>query len=351
MTTPELVTITKPDDWHLHLRDEIALETTVPATSRVFGRAIVMPNLKPPVTTVKMALDYRARILEYKPLNSNFNPLMTLFLTDNLDPDEAVRLSTEESVVAIKYYPSGATTNSDTGVTDIKNVYPVVEKMAELGIPLLLHGEVTEDHIDIFDREKVFIDTILAPLIERYPELKVILEHITTKDSVEFVESQSSNVAATITIHHLLYNRNDMLVGGIRPHLYCLPVLKRNIHQASLVKAALSGSPKFFLGTDSAPHTKPEKETSCGCAGVFSAPAAIELYTQFFMEQNSLSKLEGFASFFGADFYGQPRNKEKITLEFKPWRMPDQYQLGDVPTVPIFAGQTINWRLKDDIEK
>ena len=351
MTTPELVTITKPDDWHLHLRDEIALETTVPATSRVFGRAIVMPNLKPPVTTVKSALDYRSRILEHKLCDSSFNPLMTLFLTDNLDPVEVVRLSEEESVVAIKYYPSGATTNSDTGVTEIKNVYPVIEKMAELGIPLLLHGEVTDDHIDIFDREKVFIDTILAPLMQRYPELKVILEHITTKDSVEFVKTQSSKVAATITIHHLLYNRNDMLVGGIRPHLYCLPVLKRSTHQASLIEAALSGNPKFFLGTDSAPHSKPEKETSCGCAGVFSAPAAIELYTQFFAEQNCLSKLEGFASFYGADFYGQSRNQEKITLERKPWQMPEHYLLGDAQTIPIFAGQTINWRLQVDREK
>ena len=347
MTAVEFLTITKPDDWHLHLRDEIALQTTVPATSRVFGRAIVMPNLKPPVTSVKMALDYRSRILKHKSTHSSFNPLMTLFLTDNLDPTEIVRLSNEESVVAVKYYPAGATTNSDTGVTNIKNVYPIIEKMAELGVPLLVHGEVTESHIDIFDREKVFIDTILDPLIDRYPELKVILEHITTKDSVEFVESQGSTVAATITIHHLLYNRNDMLVGGIKPHLYCLPVLKRNIHQASLIRAALEGNPKFFLGTDSAPHARAEKETSCGCAGVFSAPAAIELYTQFFAEHNKLSKLEGFASFFGADFYGQPRNKEKITLEYKPWRMPEQYQLGDLSTVPIMAGETVNWRLKD----
>ena len=347
MTAVEFLTITKPDDWHLHLRDEIALQTTVPATSRVFGRAIVMPNLKPPVTSVKMALDYRSRILKHKSTHSSFNPLMTLFLTDNLDPTEIVRLSNEESVVAVKYYPAGATTNSDTGVTNIKNVYPIIEKMAELGVPLLVHGEVTESHIDIFDREKVFIDTILDPLIDRYPELKVILEHITTKDSVEFVESQGSRVAATITIHHLLYNRNDMLVGGIKPHLYCLPVLKRNIHQASLIRAALEGNPKFFLGTDSAPHARAEKETSCGCAGVFSAPAAIELYTQFFAEHNKLSKLEGFASFFGADFYGQPRNKEKITLEYKPWRMPEQYQLGDLSTVPIMAGETVNWRLKD----
>ena len=351
MAAVELVTITQPDDWHLHLRDEIALQTTVPATSRVFGRAIVMPNLKPPVTSVKMALDYRSRILKHKTTHSSFNPLMTLFLTDNLDPTEIVRLSNEESVVAVKYYPAGATTNSDTGVTNIKNVYPIIEKMAELGVPLLVHGEVTESHIDIFDREKVFIDTILDPLIDRYPELKVILEHITTKDSVEFVESQGSRVAATITIHHLLYNRNDMLVGGIKPHLYCLPVLKRNIHQASLIRAALEGNPKFFLGTDSAPHARAEKETSCGCAGVFSAPAAIELYTQFFAEHNKLSKLEGFASFFGADFYGQPRNKEKITLEYKPWRMPEQYQLGDLSTVPIMAGETVNWRLKDSSDK
>ncbi len=347
MAAVELVTITQPDDWHLHLRDEIALKTTVPATSRVFGRAIVMPNLKPPVTSVKMALDYRSRILNHKTTDSSFNPLMTLFLTDNLDPNEIVRLANEESVVAVKYYPAGATTNSDTGVTNIKNVYPVIEKMAELAVPLLVHGEVTESHIDIFDREKMFIETILAPLINRYPDLKVILEHITTKDSVEFVESQSPRVAATITIHHLLYNRNDMLVGGIKPHLYCLPVLKRNIHQASLIRAALEGNPKFFLGTDSAPHARAEKETSCGCAGVFSAPAAIELYTQFFAEHNKLSKLEGFASFFGADFYGQPRNKEKITLEYKPWRMPEQYQLGDLSTVPIMAGETVNWRLKD----
>ncbi len=348
MTAVELVTITKPDDWHLHLRDEIALKTTVPATSRVFGRAIVMPNLKPPVTSVKMALNYRSRILEHKTPDSSFNPLMTLFLTDNLDPNEIVSLSNEESVVAVKYYPAGATTNSDTGVTNIKNVYRIIEKMAELGVPLLLHGEVTENHIDIFDREKVFIETILAPLIERYPNLKVILEHITTKDSVEFIESQSSRIAGTITIHHLLYNRNDMLVGGIKPHLYCLPVLKRNIHQTSLIRAALGGNPKFFLGTDSAPHARHDKESDCGCAGVYTAPAAIELYAEVFEHAGALDKLENFASQFGPRFYGLDPNQGAITLERSEWSMPAQYDLGTDTVIPVRAGGRLSWRLREE---
>ena len=350
MIAPKTVTLIRPDDWHLHLRDEGSLKATVPATSRVFGRAIVMPNLKPPITTTEMALSYRQRILDHTLNDSKFQPLMTLYLTDNLDPREIVNLSHEEFVVAVKYYPSGATTNSDDGVTKVEKVYPVIEKMAELGVPLLVHGEVTDHHIDIFDRERVFIDQILIPLTERYPDLRVVLEHITTKDSVDFVKQQSINVAATITIHHLLYNRNDLLAGGLSPHLYCLPILKRSIHQDSLINAALSGNPKFFLGTDSAPHAKFEKESSCGCAGVFSAPAAIELYAEFFANNDSLQKLEGFASCFGADFYGLPRNRDKITIEKLEWQMPEEYAIDGQPVVPILAGQAVNWRVKENID-
>lgn len=338
------ISITRPDDWHLHLRDTESLITTVPHTARVFGRAIVMPNLNPPVTTVAAALEYRARILEYAQ-STAFNPQMTLYLTDSTNIAEIEKISQCDHVAAVKYYPAGATTNSDSGVTSIEKVYAVVEKMAELGVPLLVHGEVTDSQIDIFDREKVFLETVLGPLIARYPTLKIVLEHITTKDSVDFVNSQKENVAATITIHHLLYNRNDLLAGGVRPHFYCLPILKRNTHQDALVEAALSGNPKYFLGTDSAPHPISVKESDCGCAGIFSAPAAIELYAEFFELHQALEKLEAFASFHGPDFYGLPRNDDKIQLRKTDWQVPDHYQLGDEIVIPIRAGNSVRWQL------
>ena len=342
----DYLSITRPDDWHLHLRDANSLLTTVPHSAKAFGRVIVMPNLDQPITTVAAALDYRKRILAANIDNPHFNPQMTLYLTDNTSVDEIVRISQAENVVAVKYYPAGATTNSDRGVTSIKKVYGVIERMAELGIPLLIHGEVTDSHIDIFDREQIFIETILNPLLARIPNLKLILEHITTKEAVDFVNSKSTNVAATITIHHLLYNRNDLLAEGVRPHLYCLPVLKRNSHQEAVVAAALSGSPKFFLGTDSAPHAKGSKETDCGCAGIYSAPVAIELYTEFFDQHHALEKLEPFASFYGADFYGLPRNADKISLSRKEWIVPTEYNFGDDVVAPIRAGQTIRWQLE-----
>ncbi|HBJ89465.1 MAG TPA: dihydroorotase, partial [Gammaproteobacteria bacterium] len=291
--TTKTITITKPDDWHLHLRDGEMLGTTVPHTARSFSRAIVMPNLKPPVTTVEQALAYRQRILNALPTDTNFSPLMTLYLTDNLAQEELVRLSEEPAVVAVKYYPAGATTNSDSGVSSIDRVMPSLEVMAKRGIPLLIHGEVTDGEIDIFDREQRFIDTVLAPLRAQLPELKVVLEHITTANAVEFVSEQSSNVAATITVHHLLYNRNHLLAGGVRPHFYCLPVLKRNSHQLALIEAATSGNPKFFLGTDSAPHPKGDKEAACGCAGIYTAPGALELYAEVFDQADALDRLEG----------------------------------------------------------
>ncbi|HAU25271.1 MAG TPA: dihydroorotase, partial [Gammaproteobacteria bacterium] len=289
--TTKTITITKPDDWHLHLRDGEMLGTTVPHTARSFSRAIVMPNLKPPVTTVEQALAYRQRILNALPTDTNFSPLMTLYLTDNLAQEELVRLSEEPAVVAVKYYPAGATTNSDSGVSSIDRVMPSLEVMAKRGIPLLIHGEVTDGEIDIFDREQRFIDTVLTPLRAQLPELKVVLEHITTANAVEFVSEQSSNVAATITVHHLLYNRNHLLAGGVRPHFYCLPVLKRNSHQLALIEAATSGNPKFFLGTDSAPHHKGDKEAACGCAGIYTAPGALELYTEVFDPADALDRL------------------------------------------------------------
>ena len=342
----DYISITRPDDWHLHLRDANSLLTTVPHSAKAFGRVIVMPNLAQPVTTVAAALHYRQRILAVNVDNPHFNPQMTLYLTDNTSADEIERISQTENVVAVKYYPAGATTNSDKGVTSIKKVYDAIERMAELGVPLLIHGEVTDSHIDIFDREQIFIETILNPLLDRIPNLKLILEHITTKEAVDFVNGKSLNVAATITIHHLLYNRNDLLAEGVKPHLYCLPVLKRNSHQEALVAAALSGSPKFFLGTDSAPHAKGSKVTDCGCAGIYSAPVAIELYTEFFDKYHALERLEPFASFYGADFYGLPRNADKISLSRKEWIVPTEYNFGDDVVTPIRAGQSVQWQLE-----
>ena len=345
---PAKLSLTLPDDWHLHLRDGAALNTTVPHTATRFGRAIVMPNLKPPVTTVAAALAYRERILAARPAGNQFQPLMTLYLTDKLPVAEAQRAAANEYVHSIKYYPAGATTNSDNGVTHIDAVLPVLEYMAEVGLPLLLHGEVTTHQVDIFDREKIFIDTILAPLLQRLPTLRIVLEHITTKQAVEFVSAAAANVAATITVHHLLYNRNDLFVGGVRPHLYCLPVLKRSQHQAALVEAATSGNPKFFLGTDSAPHARLTKEHACGCAGVYSAPAALELYAEVFEQCNALDKLEAFASFHGADFYRLPRNQTRIHLQKTEHRMPAHYAYLDDTIIPIRANEVVQWRIARD---
>ena len=338
------ITITHPDDWHLHVRDNEYLSSVVPHTASTFSRAIIMPNLNPPVTTVEQALSYRERILIASPKDSSFDPLMVLYLTNNTTADEIVNAVNSEHVHAVKYYPAGATTNSDAGVTDIKNAYAALAKMEELGLPLLVHGEVTDQSVDVFDREAVFIDTVLQPLLKDFPKLKVVLEHITTKHAVEFVSNAPDNIAATITAHHLLFNRNQMFKGGMNPHYYCLPILKRETHREALIAAATSGSHKFFLGTDSAPHSQDNKETSCGCAGIYSAHAAIELYTEAFDNANALDKLEGFASFYGADFYGLPRNTDTITLEKTDWQVPDSYTFAQQKLIPLRAGETIHWK-------
>jgi dihydroorotase len=338
------LTITRPDDWHLHVRDGAILNDVVPNTAAVFGRAIIMPNLMPPVTTADQALAYAERIRSAAG-NSHFEPLMTLYLTETTTP-ECVRQAKAQGIVAAKLYPAGATTNSDSGVTDVANIFPALEAMADCGMLLLVHGEVTDADIDIFDREKVFLERVLAPTLAAFPTLKVVLEHITTADSSDFVrQHQGDNLAATITPQHLMYNRNHMLAGGIRPHLYCLPILKRNRHQQALRETVASGDKRFFLGTDSAPHTKDSKETACGCAGCYSAFGAINLYAQVFEELGVLDKLEAFASFNGADFYGLPRNTDTITLIREPWTMPDELPLAGGSIVPLAAGETIYWRL------
>lgn len=338
------LTITRPDDWHVHLRDGDQLKDTVRDISRYMGRAIIMPNLVPPATCTDTALEYRARIMAAGP-QGDFEPLMVLYLTDKTTPEEIKKAKETGKIVAAKLYPAGATTNSDSGVTSVKNIYSVLKAMQEVGMLLLVHGEVTDSSIDIFDREKVFLDTILGDVVSDFPELKIVLEHITTKDAVEFVVNAPDNVAATITAHHLLYNRNHMLAGGIRPHYYCLPVLKRNTHQQALMAAAISGNKKFFLGTDSAPHYKDKKEAACGCAGAYTAHAAIELYAEAFEEAGALDKLEGFASHFGPDFYGVMRNQDTITLQRNPWRVPASYSLGDSQVVPIKAEDMIEWEV------
>ena len=327
------------------MRDGDALNAVVPDTARQFARAIIMPNLKPPVRTVLEAGWYRDRILAALPVNTAFEPLMTLYLTDNTDPDEIKRAKASGFVYAVKYYPAGATTNSDSGVTDIRKCDAVFAAMQEAGMPLLLHGEVTDSEIDIFDREKIFIERHLIPLTLRFPTLRIVFEHITTANAVKFVSAASDNVAATITAHHLLFNRNAIFNGGIRPHYYCLPVLKREEHRLALLKAATSGNPKFFLGTDSAPHAKNTKEASCGCAGCYTALHAMELYATAFESANALDKLEGFASFFGADFYRLPRNKTTITLEKSSWQIPDELPFSGSAIVPLRAGETLEWRL------
>ncbi|MCM0612553.1 dihydroorotase [Marinobacter sediminum] len=338
------LTLTRPDDWHLHVRDEDILTSVVPATAACFGRAIIMPNLVPPVTTTAEATAYRERILAAA-TGTEFQPLMTLYLTESTTA-ETIRDAKAAGVVAAKLYPAGATTNSASGVKDIRNIYPVLEAMADCGMLLLVHGEVTDPDIDIFDREKVFLERVLAPTLEAFPGLKVVLEHITTADSAEFVrQHKGENLAATLTPQHLMYNRNHMLVGGIRPHLYCLPILKRNRHQQALREAVASGDKRFFLGTDSAPHAKDRKEAACGCAGCYSAYGAIGLYADIFEELGILDKLEAFASFNGADFYGLPRNTDTVTLVREPWTMPAQLPLADGNIVPLKAGETVNWRL------
>lgn len=340
------ITIIRPDDWHLHFRDGDMLNETVPATARCFARAIVMPNLVPPVINAELAVAYRSRIEAAIPAGANFTPLMTIYLTDKTSIED-IRAAKAAGVVAAKMYPAGATTNSDAGVSSLDSLYPVFEALADEGMLLLVHGEVTQKHIDIFDREKEFIDQHLVKIVEQIPHLKVVFEHITTKDAADFVMSAREGVAATITPQHLLLNRNDMLDGGIRPHNYCLPVLKRSMHQEALRAAVKTGSPKFFLGTDSAPHAQHRKESSCGCAGCYSAWSAIELYTQVFEELDALDKLEGFASLHGPDFYGLERNTDTITLVRDEWVVPDSIMLpSNEPIVPFFAGRKVNWKLK-----
>lgn len=339
------LTITRPDDWHLHLRDGPVLQYTVPATARVMKRAIIMPNLQPPVMNAEQAHEYRERIMSKVPQGINFDPLMVLYLTDNTTPEMIREAKEAGHIVAVKLYPAGATTNSTSGVTDLGKLDELAAALTENNIKLLVHGEVTHSDVDIFDREKRFLDEILSPLVSRNPDLNMVVEHITTKDAADFVKSQGDNVGATITVQHLAYNRNHMLVGGIKPHYYCLPVLKRNTHQQALQDAVVSGNPKFFLGTDSAPHAKGAKESACGCAGCYTAYAAIELYAEIFDDLGALDKLEGFASHYGPDFYGLPRNTDEITLVKKEWQVPTEMPFGSDVIVPLRAGETLRWKL------
>ena len=339
------LTLRRPDDWHLHLRDGAALASVLADSARRFARAIVMPNLKPAVRTAAQALEYRNRILAALPAGMKFEPLMTLYLTDDTPPEEIARAKASGRVLGVKLYPAGATTHSDEGVTRLSRCFHTLEKMAELGVPLLVHGESTDPAIDVFDREQAFIEEVLGPTLERFPGLKVVLEHITTREAVHYVEVTGPNVAATITAHHLLLNRNALFLGGIRPHHYCLPVLKRESHREALVEAATSGNAKFFLGTDSAPHARSAKEAACGCAGIYTAHAAIELYAAAFEEAGALDKLEAFASVFGAQFYGLPLNADTITLERAEWRVPERLAFGTEELVPLRAGETLPWKL------
>ncbi len=339
------LTLLRPDDWHIHLRDGALLPRTVADAARTFARAIIMPNLVPPVRNAAEADQYRQRILDARPAESSFQPLMVLYLTDQTSAADIHNAIKSGFVHAAKLYPAGATTNSDSGVTSLEAIYPALEAMSDVGMPLLVHGEVTHADVDIFDREKRFIDDQLVGLVNRFPNLKVVFEHITTADAAQFVREASDKIAATITAHHLLYNRNHMLAGGIRPHFYCLPILKRNTHQEALLDAATSGSAKFFLGTDSAPHAQNAKEISCGCAGCYTAYAAIELYAEAFEQRNALDKLEGFASHFGADFYQLPRNQDTITLVREPWTAPSSLTFGEQQLIPLRAGETLNWRI------
>jgi dihydroorotase len=343
-TTLQEITLTRPDDWHLHVRDGAALQAVVPHTAAQFGRAIIMPNLRPPCSTAAQALAYKARILAAVPKGVQFEPLMTLYLTDNLAPDEIVRAK-DAGVVAAKLYPAGATTNSDAGVTDMRKTYKTLEAMQKAGMLLLIHGEVTDSEIDLFDREAVFIDTKLIPLRKDFPELKIVFEHITTREAAQYVRDASPFTGATVTAHHLLYNRNAIFTGGVRPHYYCLPVLKRETHRLALVEAATSGSPKFFLGTDSAPHPAHLKEHASGCAGCYTALSAMELYAEAFDNVGKLDKLEGFASFYGADFYGLPRNQGTMTLRKESWTLPEALPFGEAVLKPLRGGEAMAWRV------
>ncbi len=348
-TTLKTLTLGRPDDFHLHLRDGTALAAVVAFTARQFGRALVMPNLKPPVTTVAIAAGYRERILQAcgsSSTNATFDPLMTLYLTDNTAPDEVARVAESDFVHAFKYYPAGATTNSDSGVSALKNVYPALDAMQRNGVILCVHGEVTDPNTDVFDREATFVEGALQQIVRDFPELKIVVEHITTKESAGFVAAAGPNVAATITPQHLLYNRTSIFTGGIRPHLYCLPILKREVHRIALIDAATSGSPKFFLGTDSAPHAKNAKESCCGAAGCFTSHAALELYAEAFDAENSLDKLDDFASRFGAAFYGLPRNTGTVTLQRETWTPPEEFAFGNETIVPLTVGRTLGWRMQ-----
>jgi dihydroorotase len=340
----DALTLTRPDDFHLHVRDEAALGVVVPHSAATFGRALIMPNLRPPVTTVEQALAYRERILAVVPKNAAFEPLMSLYLTDDTSPDEINRAKESGQVIAAKLYPAGATTHSDAGVTAIERVYPVLERMEELGFVLCVHGETAAAEVDIFDRETVFIEKVLSPLVRRFPGLKIVFEHITTSEATQFVRAAGANVAATITAHHLLYNRNALLAGGLRPHHYCLPVLKRETHRQALIKAVCSGSPRFFLGTDSAPHALKTKEAACGCAGCYSAPLALGLYAEVFEAAGALDRLEAFASLNGAAFYGLPPNADKITIRRDSWKVPTYYKYAGDRLIPLRAGETVAWK-------
>lgn len=344
MTT---ITITRPDDWHLHLRDGKQMQAVLPYSAQQFARAIIMPNLKPPIVTTEMALAYRERIFAALPgeMQAQFVPLMTLYLTDNTCPSEIIRAKESGVVYGVKYYPAGATTHSDAGVTDIAKCYATLETMEQVNLPLLVHGEVTDPVVDVFDREKIFIDRILSPLVQRFPDLRIVLEHVTTSDAVAFVKGASSNIAASMTVHHLLLNRNAIFQGGIHPHFFCLPILKRETHRLALIEAATSGDPKFFLGTDSAPHSQSNKETDCGCAGIFTAHAAMAFYAEVFEQAGTLEKLEAFASFYGADFYQLPRNTARITLKKEDWRIPAQLEFAEEKLIPLRAGQHLSWKI------
>jgi len=343
--TPSTLTLVRPDDWHVHLRDGASMRSVLPATARVFARAVVMPNLDPPITTVAAAAAYRERIAAAIPRSSRFAPLLTLYLTDNTAASEIAAAARSGFVIGVKYYPAGATTNSDSGVTAVERAYPALEAMQAHGVPLLIHGETTAPEVDVFDRERVFVETTLARIVRDFPELKVVLEHVTTREAVEFVAAAPARVGATITPQHLLLSRNALFAGGVRPHRYCLPVLKREVHRKALVQAATSGNPKFFLGTDSAPHARHAKETACGCAGCYTAHAALELYAEAFESAGALDRLEAFASFHGPDFYGLPRNGDSVTLARESWTVPDDYPFGDDALVPLNAGATMRWRV------
>jgi len=342
------LTLTRPDDWHLHLRDGAAMAAVLPDTAKQFARAIVMPNLRPPVTTTELALAYRQRIMDALPLGMVFEPLMTLYLTDNTTADEIAKAKASGIIHGVKLYPAGATTNSDSGVTNLAKCAGALSAMEKLGMPLLTHAEVTDADVDVFDRERVFIERHMVTLLKDYSALKIVFEHITTKDAADFVTSAPANVAATITVHHLLMNRNDMFKGGIQPHHYCLPILKREEHRLALLQAATSGNAKFFLGTDSAPHAKYTKEAACGCAGMYTAHTAMELYAEAFENAGALDKLEGFASFYGADFYGLPRNQTQITLLQESWTVPENLPFAGDTIVPLRAGQSLRWKLKSN---